>query len=1426
MKKNYSIGAVLLIIFMLFSCEFTPFGTWDNELDNNGDNFQGYETLSDPDSIQTITPDDSILDYPVLISDAILDASYYQFQIAEDENFESIILDKTSSENILNPDFAGSADKTYYWHVRAKQDTKIGEWSNTGTFQIVGFTSYGPYDQTSTNDPTPEFYWSEFPQARGYQFRSALTEPGLSTAELIDLDSTGYTPENALESTVPHFWQVRAVTEEGLYSAWTPPSSITIIWNLINSQLPEDGTEVTELYPSFSWTNVESALSYQFRLAESDAFLEDAEIITLTENSCALSEAIENGKTYYWQLRCEPEENVYTSWTAPLSFIMNWGEVSGLSPAGETSLTDTTPTLSWTGITEAQSYQIRFATSSSELENIQPVDILSGTSYTPDTAWENNQTHYWQVRARNADGIFGVWSSFADFTIGWGSISGQTPANGTVLNTCKPQLSWDPVSLAESYEIRVAESPEELEDATIYTRALTNYTPDSNLTNLKSHYWQVRAKDSYGAYTAWSSPINFAIEWGEVAGLSPDSATTGDLTPDFSWTAVDQAEEYNLRLAYSESALESPAFTTVTGSNSFTPSSSLENNRNIYWQVQAVNSSGGTGPWSDPASFQIIWGNISGLTPASGSTTENLSPEFSWSPVDGASLYEIRYADDEDDLLSASISTSETGSFTPPTALTNLTTCYWQVRAKDSDGQYGSWSSSTLDIHWGDITGLSPSGGSSSADTTPVLSWNEVTNAAGYELRSALSQEDLDDAVPVTGISEETFTPSTPWENNKTHYWQVRAKSADNQYGNWSSPVSLDIAWGEISGLSPGDNASVTSLLPGLTWDNVGNAEDYEIRLSENETGLNEAAIHTLESNSFTPDANFNNFQEYFWQVRAQNSDGVYTSWSSPISFNIHWGDITGLNPSGGSSSADTTPVLSWNEVTNAAGYELRSALSQEALDDAVPVTGISEETFTPSTPWENNKTHYWQVRAKSADNQYGNWSSPVSLDIAWGEISGLSPVTGTTTTDTTPMFEWNEVSGAASYKMRYATSLEDLETASDVTGGTAYNTYSASTPFNNRETYYWQVCATDSGGQDGPWYSPAATLTFRWGDVSGLSPSSGTLSDRTPELSWDSADGAVSYELRTALSVETLEEATAIENIGSTNYSISSPLENNQTYYWQVRAKDSDSQFGYWSDYGTFTIEWGDMSLIYPSNDADCGDLTPAFSWNPLEDVDHYELQLAENTADLDSSTVYSSSSASFTPSVDLTNETTYYWHVRAVATDNIESAWSSLYHINLTSNLAVGDIGPAGGTIVYYDSGNEYSWDYLEASDYDLGDARLWGTSGVEISGPQQAIDYGPTNTAIILTIDNQIGFPARDCDDYSQGGYDDWFLPSQNELYHVIKYGKNTRQAHYWSSSPHNSNQVHGVSKYYNYGVLNYTYITDDKTDENYVRPVRRF
>ncbi|GHT82058.1 hypothetical protein FACS1894137_00260 [Spirochaetia bacterium] len=157
------------------------------------------------------------------------------------------------------------------------------------------------------------------------------------------------------------------------------------------------------------------------------------------------------------------------------------------------------------------------------------------------------------------------------------------------------------------------------------------------------------------------------------------------------------------------------------------------------------------------------------------------------------------------------------------------------------------------------------------------------------------------------------------------------------------------------------------------------------------------------------------------------------------------------------------------------------------------------------------------------------------------------------------------------------------------------------------------------------------------------------------------------------------------------------------------------------------------------------------------------------------------------------------------------------------------IGDFGPAGG-IVFYDKGVfTAGWRYLEAAPPETEFTAQWGAYGKSVGGTSAALATGKKNTELIVAFLRSTGeglTAAQKCDALVFEGFDDWYLPSKDELnlmYTNLKRNGlgNFQSAWYWSSSENNNNfawpQDFSDGSQFNYNYKNSTYC---------VRAVRAF
>ena len=275
-----------------------------------------------------------------------------------------------------------------------------------------------------------------------------------------------------------------------------------------------------------------------------------------------------------------------------------------------------------------------------------------------------------------------------------------------------------------------------------------------------------------------------------------------------------------------------------------------------------------------------------------------------------------------------------------------------------------------------------------------------------------------------------------------------------------------------------------------------------------------------------------------------------------------------------------------------------------------------------------------------------------------------------------------------------------------------------------------------------------------------------------------------------------TLHDSKTEDGTGKGNFTSNLiGLEPNTTYY--VRAYASNAVGTAYGEQVTFvtlplnlpTVITGSITNI-KSTSADCVGTVTSDGFSPVT-ARGVCWSTSQNPTINDNKTKNGSGVGSFTSRMSgLTRNTQYY--VRAYATNNVGTSYGE--QRTFTPKFSIGE-NYQGGIIAYLDNTGEHgfiaattnystrlSWNINENYDF--------------IGATGTSIGTGKSNTEKIIQVYGQGNYAAKKCDELIQNGYNDWYLPSKNELNELYKnkdiigFPSNTDD-NYWSSSEYNSN-----------------------------------
>ena len=756
---------------------------------------------------------------------------------------------------------------------------------------------------------------------------------------------------------------------------WTQYQSRTSATDYKASSAPTvTGGNDSQGRPTLKWNAVTGAAKYEVYRARS----KDGDYIkysTVTGTSYTNTGYIENGNTYYYKVRALDASGTAGAWSSIVSVtykqILSAPTVTGGNDA------QGRPTLKWNAVSGAAKYEVY--RSYSENGTYTKYSTTTGTSYTNTGYIENGNTYYYKVRALDANGRAGAWSSIVSVTykqtLPAPTVTGGNDAQG------RPTLKWNAVSGAAKYEVYRARSKDG--DYIKYSTVTgTSYTNTSYIEDGNTYYYKVRALKSDGTAGAWSSIVSVTYRAASTGTLSAPSVTGGKDSqgrPTLKWNAVTGAAKYEVYRARSKDG-DYIKYSTVTGT-SYTNTSYIEDGNTYYYKVRALKSDGTAGAWSSIVSVTYraaSTGTLSAPSVTGGKDSQG-RPTLKWNAVTGAAKYEVYRARSKDGTYTKYSTTTGT-AYTNSSYLTSGATYYYKVRALDANGNAGPYSAVVsvtcrLKLTAPTVTGSTDSQG------RPTLKWNAVTGAAKYEVYRARSKDG--DYIKYSTVTGTSYTNTSYLANGTTYYYKVRALGSDGTAGPDNTPVSVTYKAPFGAPLVTGSKDSQGR--PALKWDKVTDAAKYEVYRARSKDGTY-SLMSTQSATGYTNTSYLANGTTYYYKVRALKANGTASAYSSVVT--ITYGTVpTPAAPAMRSAKADSAGItVSWDTAANAVTYNVyRTA---DAGSSWTQVASSVKGTSYKDTTVQKGVKYGYKVRGVAAD---GKTLGPMSSTGVTAKVTAAS---------------------------------------------------------------------------------------------------------------------------------------------------------------------------------------------------------------------------------------------------------------------------------------------------------------------------------------------------------------------------------------------------------------------------------------------------
>ncbi|HMG13890.1 MAG TPA: fibronectin type III domain-containing protein [Saprospiraceae bacterium] len=514
------------------------------------------------------------------------------------------------------------------------------------------------------------------------------------------------------------------------------------------------------------------------------------------------------------------------------------------------------------------------------------------------------------------------------------------------------------------------------------------------------------------------------------------------------------------------------------------------------------------------------------------------------------------------------------------------------------------------------------------------LSWIAVPNATEYTIlyRMVNSSNWNTAGTSVTN----SFTLNT-LASNTNYEWKVKTTCSEPSailsfITNTSSGCNIP------SGLG---SSSITSSSATISWIAVAGANNYivQYKLSTSTSWLSLSTV-TSTSTSLT---GLSALSTYNWQVKANCSD-----YSAAQSFTtIQASGCAAPSNLVNASITNSSASLSWTAVSGATNYTVQYKVSTSSAWTTLATVNNNSTNLTGLLP---STVYNWKVKAGCSD--YSSITTFTTLQASGCAI----PVNLNTAaiTNNSANISWSLVSGATNYTIQYKLSSSSVwitlitlsQTSITVNGLTAATTYN------------WKVKANCSD------YSASNTFTtLGSGNCNapvGLNTSAITYNSAL--LSWTAVSGATNYTLQYKLSSSSTW--ITLTTISATSISFTG-LAATTVYNWKVKANCSD-----YASAATFTTL--NLNCDVPVGLSTSGVTTNSALalWTTVQGATQYTVQYRIGSTG--TWVTAGTNSVTSISMINLLNNTTYQWHVKANCSDY--SATVSFTTLSGTCSMPIG--------------------------------------------------------------------------------------------------------------------------------------------------------
>lgn len=648
--------------------------------------------------------------------------------------------------------------------------TTVASVSAAAVKKVTGFTaSAKPTEVTLT--------WKKTSGAKGYEVQQKSGKKWKTVATIKKQKTTSYTVKKLKNGTTYQF-RIRAVNgkKKGAYVTAKVKTGVQKITGV-------KATSVSLTSVKLTWDKA-NVTGYEIQRKDGKKWKTVTKIKKAKTTSYTVKK-LSAGKSVTFRIRGYvpgSAKTFYGSYTE----VKAKTAVPALTTASVKSVTDSSVTLTWSKIGDANGYEIQ-QKSGKKWSTVATVKKAKTTSYTVKKL--SALTNYeFRVRAYQTSGkktYYNSWKTIKAKT----AIGNVSSVGYSSLSASSVKITWKAAPGAAGY--RVMNNGSKVADvkttsATLSVKAATAY--------------KITVVPYNGSVTGKaSSAVSFTTPCAKVTGVKVSKTT--DSTVALTWTKATGAKSYQIQYS-----TDTKNWKTVTSSSNSVTVSKLNANTKYYFRVAAVNQNGSknqNGAYSATVNATTPLGIATNLKIAS---LKAKSVTLSWTAARGAKSYIILNNGKQ---MATATSTSVNLTLTPATSY-KLTVVGVGGSAKSAASKAIEFTSAPDKVSGVTTTAL--------ADKVSV-EWTAVTGAAGYEVYyKAGNTWYYCGAVEGTGYTVDELTVGSAYSFKVCAYNYNGSQRQTGDFSDEKEAVPTTQFFTEID-----------STAKKLSWNAISGAESYSL---------------------------------------------------------------------------------------------------------------------------------------------------------------------------------------------------------------------------------------------------------------------------------------------------------------------------------------------------------------------------------------------------------------------------------------------------------------------------------------------------------------------------------------------------------------------------------------------------------------------